>query len=160
MDRIDRIIHDPSYVEHINRISLLEEDRIYCHHDMVHFLDVARIATILAFEEKLTIKRDIIYAAALLHDIGRDEQYNSGIEHEKASCLIAPSILERAGYNSDEILLISEAIREHGNEKIKSQSNLIGIIYRADKLSRKCYMCSAADTCHKREDKRNKRIVY
>ena len=40
---------------------------------MVHFLDVARIGTIIALEEGLKIDREWIYAAALLHDCGKHE---------------------------------------------------------------------------------------
>ena len=40
---------------------------------MAHFLDVARIGTIIALEEGLKLDWEWIYAAALLHDceIGR-----------------------------------------------------------------------------------------
>ena len=52
-----------------------EADRRFCRHSMVHFLDVARIGTIIALEEGLKINREWIYAAALLHDCGKHEQY-------------------------------------------------------------------------------------
>lgn len=159
MDRIDKIINNDIYKEHLKKIEKLEIDRIYCHHDIVHFLDVARIGTILANDENIFILRDVIYAAALLHDIGRDIQYLEGTEHEKASGLIAPEILENAGYSSDEIDTIVDAIIEHGNESVKDEKNLRGILYRADKLSRKCYCCNASDSCHKAIYKRNARIV-
>ena len=45
---------------------------------MDHFLDVARIATLMAADEGLARDRDLLYAAALLHDIGRVEQYKRG----------------------------------------------------------------------------------
>ena len=160
MDRVNRILDNDIYKEHIRKIEELEIDRIYCHHDMTHFLDLARIATILAFEENLPIERDIIYAAALLHDIGRDVQYLTGEEHELASYEIAPAILKSSGYTIKETELIVEAIRHHGNEEVMTRNDLTGIIYRADKLSRKCFCCNAADSCHKRIDKRNYIIRY
>lgn len=55
-------------------------------HGMVHFLDVARIGTIIALEEGLKIDREWIYAAALLHDCGKHEQYEIGIPHEPGQC--------------------------------------------------------------------------
>ena len=127
---------------------------------MTHFLDVARIATILAYENDIIIDRDVIYAAAILHDIGRDEQYTSGIPHEEASALIAPEILRAAGYGELQINMIVEAISEHGNEESLSRNDLTGIIYRADKLSRKCFACKVTDSCHKAHYKRNMIIKY
>ena len=163
MERVNRILHNTLYIDHIKRIEELEIDRIYCHHDISHFVDVARIAMILAAEESIldeNLNKSVIYAAALLHDIGRDVQYLEGTEHEIASSMIAPEILKQAGYNENEIELITEAILEHGNEHVKQRKDLTGIIYRGDKLSRRCYACTAANTCHKAEEKRNMNIVY
>ena len=64
---------------------------------MVHFLDVARIGTIIALEEGLELDREWIYAAALLHDCGKHEQYENGTPHEQASARIAPEILKDCG---------------------------------------------------------------
>lgn len=158
MKRVQSIYEDELYVKHLNDIQSLELDRIYCHHDMNHFLDVARIASVIAYEENIEIPKDIIYAAAILHDIGRDVQYKCGQNHEEASATIAPEILKRAGYNNAEIDCIVEAIKEHGNIASIPRKDLVGIIYRADKLSRKCFCCDAVATCHKAEDKRNMTI--
>ena len=102
MERVNSVIKHVLYVEHINNIIKCEEDRIYCHHDMTHFLDVARIASILAIEEKINVDRELIYTAALLHDIGRDEQYINGIAHEEASGDIAVKIMKDCGYTDYE----------------------------------------------------------
>ena len=160
MDRIDRIIKNREFARLVGEIEELEKDRIFCHHDMAHFLDVARIAALMAADEGLQTDREMIYAAALLHDTGRGRQYTEGIAHEAASAEIAPAILKDAGFSPEEIALITEAIRQHGNEDIKDRADLTGLIYRADKASRRCYMCKAIDKCHKRADKLVMNVKY
>ncbi len=160
MERVNRIIGNSRFTELAAQIDELESDRIFCRHGMDHLLDVARIAVIMAGEDNLTIGRDIIYAAALLHDIGRGQQYINGTEHELASAAIAPYILEECGYSAEETDEIVEAIINHGNEAVKDEKNLTGILYRADKASRKCFMCEAADMCHKSPEKRVMHIAY
>ena len=90
MERVNRILRNDRYIELAAQTDELEVDRIYCRHGMDHALDVARIATIMAADEGLAVKRDIIYAAALIHDIGRGQQYINGTEHELAGAAIAP----------------------------------------------------------------------
>lgn len=158
MERVNRIIKNTIYVTHYEAIKKAEVDRIYCHHDMCHFMDVARIAMILSHDEGISVCKEQVYAAALLHDIGRDVQYHSGIPHEYASAEIAPAILREAGFTEDEVNVVNEAIREHGDEETANRKDLAGIIYRADKLSRKCFDCNATDTCHKATAKRNMEI--
>ena len=153
MERVNRIIKNDGFKKLVHEIEELETDRIFCHHDIDHFLDVARIATIIAQDDGIDKERDIIYAAALLHDIGRGEQYKNDIEHELASAAIAPSILSECGYTEDEIDEIVVAILNHGNEAVKDDADLAGILYRADKASRKCYMCKVTDSCHKPPEK-------
>ncbi|MBQ6128187.1 MAG: HD domain-containing protein [Lachnospiraceae bacterium] len=154
------ILSNDKFKSIVAHIEELESDRIFCHHDMGHFLDVARIAVLMAEEEKITVRRDIVYAAALLHDIGRAIQYESGQAHEIAGVAIAQDILEECGCAKDDITLIVEAIRQHGNEAIKDNNDFSGLLYRADKASRKCYMCNAADRCHKAPEKRVSTVVY
>lgn len=160
MERVNKIIRHELYIEHLARIEELEIDRIYCHHDMVHFLDVARIAMIISHEDNIDAPVELVYAAALLHDIGRDVQYETGSLHEVESAKIAPYILRECDFSQEEIKQIVEAIREHGNEQSKYRRDLTGIIYRADKLSRKCFNCKSVDTCHKAVEKRNMVIKY
>lgn len=160
MQRVNNILKNKTYEALLSEIEELETDRIFCRHNIDHFLDVARIATIINDDEDLGIQRDMIYAAALLHDIGRGEQYTKGIAHELSSAGIAPSILRECGYTDEETDVIVTAIREHGNEAVKDKKDLTGILYRADKASRKCYRCKAIDKCHKRFDKLVTEIKY
>ena len=71
MDRVNRILHNPRYRECVEKNRKYEEERIFCRHDMSHFLDVARLSWIENLEKGLGIEKELIYAAALLHDCGR-----------------------------------------------------------------------------------------
>ena len=90
MERIDRILAHPLFVSHLEKNRQAEEGRKFCRHDLQHLLDVARIGQICSLEEGQGLDRELVYAAALLHDIGRHLQYEEGIPHEKASAGIAP----------------------------------------------------------------------
>lgn len=79
MDRVNRIWRHPVYQEHYKKIQELESERIFCRHTPEHFLDVARLMYIYALEEHLELPKELIYAAALLHDIGRAQQYQYNI---------------------------------------------------------------------------------
>lgn len=160
MERADNIIQNAEYKRIVQHTEELETDRIFCHHDMDHFLDVARIMVIMSYEEGLSIERDVIYAAALLHDIGRAAQYETGEAHETAGAPIAGRILVECGYTDDESAMITEAIRQHGNEAVKNDADLTGLLYRADKASRKCYHCKAIDKCHKNKNKPVMNVIY
>ena len=85
MSRIDRIIQNPQYVDTLKRLQVLETDRIFCRHDISHFMSVARLMWIEVLEQQLAVDREVVYAAALLHDIGRVAQVEHGIPHEQAS---------------------------------------------------------------------------
>ena len=84
MKAIEEIRNHPLYVESYKKLEHAEQERIFCCHQMEHLLDVARIAYIKSLEQKLEIRKEVIYAAALLHDIGKYRQYTEGIPHEKA----------------------------------------------------------------------------
>ena len=99
MKAIEDIRNHPLYVEAYKKLEQAEQERIFCCHQMEHLLDVARIAYIQSLEQKLEIRKEVIYAAALLHDIGKYRQYTEGIPHEKASAEIAEVILNELSEN-------------------------------------------------------------
>lgn len=159
VDRINSILHNELYNEYLRKIEFYEANRIYCRHNIQHFLDVARIGYIITLEKKLNIKKDIIYAAALLHDIGRYKQYEDGTPHHIASVEQSLEILKAAGYNDNEINEITKAIAGHRNLS-SSENNLEKIIYISDKKSRGCFNCKARESCNWAEEKRNYDIEY
>lgn len=160
MERIDKILKQDLFLKYLQLNEEAELDRIFCHHDMVHFLDVARIAWILNLEEGLGIDKEMIYAAALLHDIGRHVQYADGTPHEKASALLASEILKDCGFNDTETGVIISAIETHRSSEVAGEATLNGILYRADKASRPCFACKAEKECNWKGDKKNKTIKW
>lgn len=159
MERIDQIMKHPLYQFNQRRIEEVEKDRFFCRHGREHALDVARILYIQVLEKGLPIKKDVIYGAALLHDIGRWEQYEKQIPHHEAGAAIAADILAECDYTDEEITLITDAIRAHQVSSGEGDS-FSGLLYKADKYSRACYRCKASKECYWEDSKKNKAIYY
>ena len=121
---------------------------------------MARIGRIINAEEGLSTETELIYAAALLHDIGKHMQYAEGIPHEQASARLAWVILPDCGFDQNETDVIIEAIRGHRDERSACEKGLKGILYRADKLSRACFCCPAEGECSWKEGKKNRSLRY
>ena len=160
MERIDKILQHKKFQKYVKKNKKKEADRIFCRHDLVHFLDVARIGWILNLEKGLNLDKELIYGAALLHDIGRHVQYKDGTPHEKASALLAPEILEDCDFSKEETECIVEAIRRHRDKTAAEEDNLNGILYLADKASRACFACEAEPLCDRKTGKKNISIKY
>ncbi|MBO5094850.1 MAG: HD domain-containing protein [Lachnospiraceae bacterium] len=160
MKRIDKILSHELYKKYTEQTNEYEKERIYCRHNMEHFLAVARIAQILNLKKKLKIKKAYVYAAALLHDIGRFRQYEDGTAHDKVSAGLAPQILSDCGFDEQETDRIVAAIRNHRNADVQFEESLSGIIYRADKLSRGCFACPVEPQCDRKAEKKNLKLRF
>lgn len=160
MERVDKILNHDLFLRHLRQNNTAEADRRFCRHNMVHFLDVARIGCIMNLEENIGIDRELIYAAALLHDLGKHIQYENGTPHELASGEIAPEILHACGFDKKETDVILYAILNHRNADIAENQDLSGILYRADKASRACFACEAEADCSWKGSKKNLKIKY
>lgn len=160
MKRIDKILKHTLFLNYLKENDTAEAERRFCRHNMVHFLDVARIGWILNLEEQLGLDKEWVYAAALLHDIGKHRQYTVGTPHEVASAEIAPEILKDCGFDKEETDVIVEAILSHRNASVAQEANLKGILYRADKASRACFACAAEADCNWKDSKKNLEIKY
>jgi len=158
MKRINKILNHDLFKSCINKTNGFEADRKFCRHNMEHFLAVARIAMLLNYEKQLGIEKELIYAAALLHDIGRYQQYEDGTPHEQASACLAPEILAECGFDDKETDVIVAAIANHRNKKVKDELSLNGLIYCGDKLSRPCYVCPVETDCNWKAEKKNKSL--
>ena len=162
MVRINQILAHSKYKDYLKRIEEAEKDRIFCGHDLVHFLDVCRLAWILYLEEDkaANLDKEWVYAAGLLHDIGRWKQYRDGTPHEQASAELAEDILKDCGFDGRETKLILTAIGNHRNPKVIKEISLSGYLYRADKMSRACFGCKAEAACDWSQEKKNRKLVY
>ena len=158
MERVNKICGHPVWKWHMERLAEYEKDRIFCRHGIEHLLDVARIAYIENLEKNSGISKEIIYGAALLHDIGRYLQYTEGIPHEKAGEDLAGEILKDCGFTGKEQEEILGAILRHRDRETKDNSRLAGLLYRADKKSRIRGFCTAEPECNWSEEKKNRLI--
>ncbi len=149
MERIYRIQRHPVYQEQYRLLIEAEKERIFCGHSMEHFLDVARLMYIYNLEERAGLEKELIYAAALLHDIGRYEQISRGTPHHISGARIAEEIMADCGFGKEEISAVQNAIRGHRNAGSKENRDLLtAYLYRADKQSRNCFACQAEQICN------------
>ncbi|WP_350343072.1 HD domain-containing protein [Proteinivorax tanatarense] len=146
MKRINNILTHDGYITYLNKIRDAEKNRPFCKHGLQHFFDVARIGYIFVLERNLSIDKETIYAAALLHDIGRWREYKDGTDHALVSGDIAKEILRDCKFGEKEIKHIVQAIKLHRN-KNKLYTQLDKVLYESDKVSRPCISCGSRDKC-------------
>lgn len=157
-DRINKILNNEEFKLLKIKLDKLEENRVFCKHDLNHSLDVARIMYIKSLEENLKFSKDIIYGAALLHDLGRVLQYENQIPHNEGSAIIAEKILLECDYSKEEIEIITKAIKSH--RKDSENADFSKLLYDSDKLSRICFNCSSERECYWDNNKKNHKIIY
>lgn len=167
MERVQAIYRHPYFQKCLEKNQKAEETRIFCKHHLEHFLDVARLAYIFSMERGYPIQKEEIYAAGLLHDIGKWQQYSDGTPHEKASADIGEKILRETGFEEAERRRILTAILSHRKNRMESDTaesmagkQLAEVLYDADKLSRACYLCPAEGECNWSEEKKNLNIIW
>ena len=154
----NRIVKNLLFITKMAEIRRLEHDRIFCCHDISHCMDVARLTMLICAEEGIQADRDIIYAAALLHDLGRAEEYVSGAPHDFAGIEIAARILTQLDCPPELSREIIRLIACHRDSKGK-KTQLEAAFYRADKQSRLCFACPAQDQCCWDDSKKNMKIT-
>lgn len=79
-------------------------------------------------------RRNIVIAAALLHDLGRSKPKLHGAFSVRESLRLAKPLLRKAGYTSGEIKLICQAIAEHDQPNFSSKLLESKILKDADFL--------------------------
>lgn len=157
MDKVNEILNNEKYKKYLVMLEELEKDRVFCKHGIEHSLDVARIAYIRVLELELPYSKEIIYAIALLHDIGRVLEYKENIPHHKGSLILSKEILYETSFEKEKIDKILKAISEHRDI---STDELSKVIYESDKLSRNCFLCKSERDCYWNMDKKNFKIKY
>lgn len=177
MPRVDAIWNHPLYQERFGALQRAERDRMFCRHDLQHFLDVARIAWTVLLERTHDVRaepfscvaRDAVYAAAFLHDIGRADEYETGESHDIASARIAAEILgtveQDKRFSSSECDQILAAIAHHriGSGRAASALEaeaLADALRYADKATRACYACPVRELCNWSDEKKNLTITW
>lgn len=158
--RIDQILSHPVFREQFALLQEAEKDRIFCRHTMEHFLDVARLMYIYTLEDQAGFSKEMLYAAGLLHDIGRYEQMEQGTPHHLAGARLAEIILTDCGFSPEEQEPILAAIRSHRVKDTAETPLFSRYLYRADKQSRNCFSCPARAACNWPEEKMNLTIRY
>jgi uncharacterized protein len=159
MERVNLILQNPSYQTWIIAVNQAEMGRDFCRHGVEHALDVARIAYELWLDNGGNpVAKDIVYAAALLHDVGRWQEYQDPtVDHAEASAELAEPLLLEVGYHPQVAAEIVKAIRLH---RKGASEGLAQVLYQADKLSRPCYLCGSRQKCSWSADKQNKVLLY
>lgn len=175
MERITLIVRNLRFQEYLKRIEKAEQNRKFCCHNWQHYIDVARISYIMILEKGDSAYREIfgpgvadrdqvkelVYAAALLHDIGRWIQYETGEDHALASSKLARDILHGAGFDNSEIEVICKAISEH--RRVDDKNSCLGnILARADDYARSCSNCLETEECYKysKMETAKKPVIY
>lgn len=167
-------MNHPRFNACLSRNEELEASRRFCRHDMAHLLDVARIAYILALEApeaydafarslghpgRGPAAKETLYAAALLHDMGKWKQYEDGEDHAEVGARLCLGVLAECGFSEAETAVIAEAIVNHRKKgKNRSDSFLGAILAQADVHSRLCCRCGGKSDCRWRM--KQERLVY
>lgn len=152
MERVNRLLADTEYKNLLEHLEKLEENRRFCRHGLEHLLSVARIAWIRNLEEGLNFEKEAVYLSALLHDLGRIEEYERGIPHHEAGRERAAYFLEKLQYPAGKQKEILEAVE--GHRKREGEAGLSVLLAKADKASRNCGYCKAYRECKwSREEK-------
>ena len=103
-------------------------------HGFDHVERVYRLAIRIAERENEDL--ELVKSAALLHDIARTNELNGKKEcHAEKGAEIAAPILKKFGYTSEQIKIITDAIKTHRYKKQINPTTMTGkILQDADKL--------------------------
>jgi uncharacterized protein len=103
-------------------------------HDCQHIYRVLYYS--LEISREMDVEQDILIAAALLHDIGRAEEYrNRSVDHALAGAEMAYRFLLDNGWTKDNALQVRNCIASHRyRNDIKPATPEAEILFDADKL--------------------------
>lgn len=155
MPEVEAIRAHPLYGAWYARLEEAELNREFCLHQLPHLLDVARIAYIRVLERHLPFRKEVVYAAAILHDIGKAAQYEQGEPHEVVGSRVAREILmDIEGFDAREKTMIVAAVAQH--RRYAHDATPLGkLLYEADKASRPCFSCPMSEECSWPPERKN-----
>lgn len=159
MKRIGLLLQDSLYNEYLQRNVLEEMEHQFCRHDINHLFAVAQMTFSLMLNnndgeifleetgtDSQAAAKEVIYAAGLLHDIGKWKEYRDGEDSAACSARLSRAILPRALFTPDEIAIICRAIGEQRN--ISKDMSLLGEkLYRGNNLARINSECRCNEEC-------------
>ena len=141
------ILKNAEYKSYIEQNCKADSGRKLCSHNLQHAIDVARVAYIISLENGYGIEKDIVYCAALLHDVAKWMQIqNKELDHAGEGALLAEKILVEIGMDVKVTAAIKDAIIKH-RFKDAGASNLARVLYDADKSCRLCQQCENIENC-------------
>ena len=126
MPRLNAVWNHPLYQKYYRENEKIEHDREFCCHQITHLLDVARIAYIKNLEAGLGIDKELIYTAAILHDIGKALDHDMEGTHVQ----IGVDILKKFKENP---LVINAVEAHHGD--VEPQTLEAVLVQAADAIS-------------------------
>lgn len=105
-------------------------------HDREHVYRVLHMAHILADHVTQTVDRDILTAACLLHDVGREEQFKDpSVCHAEAGAIKAFRLLLDRGWPEDRAAWVRDCILTHRYRTGRHPATLEAkLLFDADKL--------------------------
>lgn len=147
MDKVERILNHPQFKKYMSLNSQAEKDRSFCHHDLQHAIDVARVAYIINLENGYEISKEVIYITALLHDIAKWKQYSDKSDHAAEGAVLAREILNDLDLDKNHEEMILDAISRH-RKKEGHSTPLSTVLFAGDKACRQCVGCSMIEECN------------
>ena len=160
MTRVNQLLEHEDYISYMEKIDKFEKERRFCKHGFEHGLNVARIAYAYLLEKReLLLRKESVYAAAFLHDIGRWVEYETGEDHAEVSARLALPLLEACQFSSEDIQIILTGIREHRRHNGDNLTLLGEALALADDWARDCRHCSVQVLCYKYNQAMNQ-VMY
>lgn len=161
MKYVERLMLSQTFLDIRKQLDKQEQTRAFCKHGLDHSLDVARIAQLMNLEFGFLQDKEEIYLSALLHDLGRVEEYERGIQHQKAGYEIARKLLGEIQYPLHLWEPVLQRVLEHRhlnicNEEITADN----FFWFADKRSRNCFVCQQSQDCNWKTEKKTKTIKW
>ncbi|MEM1547409.1 MAG: HD domain-containing protein [Thermoproteota archaeon] len=102
-------------------------------HDWLHAERVYRMC--MKIREREGGDPEVLAAAALLHDVGVQNEFEQNVDHSEESARIAGEILCEIGFSSDKIRRVQEAIRQHRfRNSVEATTLEAKILQDADRL--------------------------